>query len=239
MTSINDQFKAPPIPTFEFKFDEILTRMGDYQSQFDSYISQSRKLLIEKKQQFQRAYRENEQQIELLKVEIESYNNLALQNAENKAIALDELEESKNAIINYTAKRDQMTESFNSLQAEIGHIRQEVQKKHDQLAKEKQGIESQIATDQPEVQMWESTLGLRIEGVNRDDFIKFVFSLIDPSDEAREYSIVLDLRDYLYRIAECIPPLPQAEADRALQQLNDTRELKLFLKTIRNSFKNI
>lgn len=239
MVSTEDEFKTPPIPVFEFKFDDILSRMSNYQSQFDNYMSQSRKLLDDKRHQFQKEYDDNEQKIDMLKSEIESYNNLALQNAQAKALALDELEESKNAIINYTVKRDEMTETFNAMKAEIENLEKEIQEKKAQINREKEGLEAQISNDEPELRFWEQTLGLRIEGANREDHIKFIFKYIDPSDESKEYNVILDLRESVYKLAECNPVIPQQEIDDALKTLNNSQNLTLFLKSIRNSFKSI
>lgn len=239
MTTVDDSFHAPKIYKFELKFDELRARMAEFRVRFDNHISQNTKLLVERRQRFEEAYSESKRQEEILKAEIESCNNLALQNAEAKAMALDELDESKHAIVSYTQKRDEISRSYDALQQEITRLREEVKEKRGRLDKQKQDEEFQAALNGPELRLWEQTLGLRVEGASRTDFVRFVFTLIDKSDGNREYSIVLDLREYNYKVAECVPVLSQAQVDLALGHLNESRQINVFLSEIRRAFKSL
>lgn len=89
----------------------------------------------------------------------------------------------------------------------------------------------------PELYFWETTLGLRIEGV-RDDVLRFIFTNIDAKDFDLAFSCTLDLSDHEYKILKCSPDLGKQVLDPILRSLNTSRNVNVFLKQLWKAFKN-
>lgn len=93
-----------------------------------------------------------------------------------------------------------------------------------------------MALINPELNFWETTLGLHIEGV-KDDVLRFVFTNIDPSNYTRPFSCTLDLSEQEYKVVKCSPELSTDVLNPIIKSLNISRNVCLFLKQMWKAFK--
>lgn len=120
--------------------------------------------------------------------------------------------------------------------SQIAETRQKIQLRRDELNSKKQELNNQTLLNKPELDFWQQVLGLHIQGQS-EDFIKFVYTQIDQNDADKEYYFVLDLREHDYAISECKPEVSKEESEKILSQLNESRQLNVFLRDMRKLFK--
>lgn len=218
-------------------FDQLKQRMDAFQGRFDDYISRDRQKITDSRNELTKTISEHKETQKAILAEIEELKQKEAELSKARARDQKELEESRSAIATYTSKRGEMIEANNQLQEQISTVRQSIQDVRDEQAKKKQSLNSQTILNGPELDFWERTLGLRIEGADDEDFIKFVFTQIDPNDGDGEYSITLDLTEHDYAVSKCDPQVDQTGLKAALDNLNENRRLNVFLRDIRRLFK--
>jgi kinetochore protein Spc25, fungi type len=130
---------------------------------------------------------------------------------------------------NHHATRDALKEQIAQTQAEIDS-RLATQRAYAQQQ------EAQSRYNVPELDFWITNLCLRIDGAGRDDRLKFTFTHIDEKQWDREawFELVMSSRDY--DIRHCRPKLEREKVERVLDRANESRELVVLLKGMRELF---
>ena len=88
----------------------------------------------------------------------------------------------------------------------------------------------------PELDFWETHLGLRIEGAGRQDRLKFVFTKVCERDWEREAWFELDTESREYRIVGSRPKVDATDLEGVVERLNESRDIGPFLKGVREIF---
>ena len=147
-----------------------------------------------------------------------------------------EAREMRAAIATLAKQRDRHLATRDSLKTQIESTQREIESRGAaQLAHARQ-LDAQSRFNVPELDFWVSNLGLKIEGAGQDDRLKFVYSHIDERDWEREawFELVTAARDYDVR--HCRPKLEREKVEKVLERLNETRELTVLLKGMRELF---
>ena len=131
----------------------------------------------------------------------------------------------------HLARRDRLKEDISSIQSSI-------RQRRDAQAIHQRALEAQARHNIPELRFWEHCLGLRIEGsdVGVEDQLKFIFMSIDEKDEGKEAWFELRMGSKEYEVVNAKPKLEKDALEEAVERLNETRELGLFLKSMREVF---
>ena len=131
----------------------------------------------------------------------------------------------------HLARRDRLKEDISSIQSSI-------RQRRDAQAVHQRALEAQARHNIPELRFWEHCLGLRIEGsdVGVEDQLKFIFMSIDEKDEGKEAWFELRMGSKEYEVVNAKPKLEKDALEEAVERLNETRELGLFLKSMREVF---
>ncbi|CAN6654073.1 hypothetical protein TRVA0_027S00342 [Trichomonascus vanleenenianus] len=222
----------------DLQADKLRKRMDAFRSQFDGYIGASRQKVLDMRNEHARALSDARESQKELSNEIEELNRREVEIANARAKDQRELEESRSAIATYAAKRDGVKSSNDQLLDQIAELRRQIQSRREEKNNQQQHLTKQTSLNAPELAFWERILGLRIEGAS-EDFIKFAFTLIDPSDVDKEYYFIVDLRSHDYAVSECNPPLDEEVLNKIVDDLNESRRLNLFLRDMRRAFKNL
>lgn len=129
----------------------------------------------------------------------------------------------------HIATRDNLKLQITQTQAEI-ELRLKAQREH---AKRQ---EAQSRYNVPELDFWITNLCLRIEGAGQDDRLKFIYTHIDEKNWEREawFELVTSSRDY--DVKHCRPKLERDSVEKVLDRVNETRELVVLLKGMRELF---
>lgn len=140
------------------------------------------------------------------------------------------------AIRSLTAEREEHTSRRDQLKADIASVQATIRQKKEAQAAHQRSLDAQARHNMPELQFWETCLGLRMEGTGVDDRLKFIFLGLDSRDADRECWFELQIGGREYEVTSVKPRLDSDDVVAAQQRLNETKELGSFLKAMRSLF---
>lgn len=173
--------------------------------------------------------RQRQQKISQLESESSSHAHILAKEAQER-------EEMHEAIRSLTAEREEHTNRRDQLKTEIASVQATIRQKKEAQAAHQRSLDVQARHNVPELRFWETCLGLRMEGTEVDDRLKFVFLRLDRRDEDRECWFEVHIGGREYEITSCRPRLDRDDMEAAQGRLNETKELGPFLKAIRSLF---
>jgi kinetochore protein Spc25, fungi type len=133
------------------------------------------------------------------------------------------------AIQSVTTQHSARLARRDALRAEINQAAKQVAQR---IAAQEQYARAQAAQarlNTPELAFWEVHLCLRIEGVGKEDRLRFVFTHVDERDWEREAWFELDTERRDYRVVGTRPKLEGDVVEACVERLNESRELGQFL----------
>lgn len=140
------------------------------------------------------------------------------------------------AITSITKQRDARAQHRDRIRNEIASTRKQVAQKitaQQQYAKE---VDAHAQSNGPELDFWQSYLGMRIEGVGIADRLKFVFTCVDERNWEREAWFDLDMGGSDYQVVNVKPRVEAEGVEGCLERLNESRDFGQFLKGMRGLF---
>jgi kinetochore protein Spc25 len=147
-----------------------------------------------------------------------------------------EKNEMKAAIASLSAQRDAHLATKDSLKQQIADTQKQIDARLATQRAHAQHLDAQSRFNIPELDFWESTLCLSVEGAGKSDRLKFTFTHVDDREWDREAFFELDTGKREYEIPYCKPKLEKEHIERVLERLNETRDLRYLLKGMRELF---
>jgi kinetochore protein Spc25 len=147
-----------------------------------------------------------------------------------------ETSEMREAINHLTLQRDERLAHRDTLRTQIAEIQKSISARREAQLKHRRYLDGQSRYNEPELDFWESYLGLRIEGLGKDDRLKFVYTNVDEREWEREAWFELDTTERDYKVFEVRPKVEREEVERVVERLNESRDLASFLKGMRELF---
>ena len=147
-----------------------------------------------------------------------------------------ETREMQAAIASLSSQRDGQAANRDALQRQLADMQRDIDVRLAAQRDYARQQEAQSRFNVPELDFWMSTLCLRIEGAGRDDRLKFVYSHVDERDWDREAWFELSTATRDYEVRHTRPKLEREKVDRVLERLNESRELVVLLKGMRELF---
>ena len=135
-----------------------------------------------------------------------------------------------------TSSRDANAKQRDRLRSEIASLGEQIGQRRAAQAEYAKGLEEQAQLNAPELEFWQTYLGLRIEGAGQVDRLKFVFSNLDERDWEREAWFELDTEKKDYKVPICRPKVEEGEVEVCVEKLNESRDLGAFLREMREVF---
>ncbi|KAH8678078.1 chromosome segregation protein Spc25-domain-containing protein [Xylariales sp. PMI_506] len=227
---------ADSLPDINFGFDELRDRMAKFTARFDAFIEQGRKRVLEERNQFRMNVAELEEDQRMKKKDIEILQLKTSTHQQTIAKEGAETREMQAAIASLTQQRDKNMASRDALKTQIEETQKEIDARLAAQRAHAQHIEAQARFNVPELDFWISNLCLKIEGAGQTDRLKFIYSHVDGDDWEREawFELCTGARDY--DIKHCRPKLEREKVERVLDKLNETRDLAVLLKGMRELF---
>jgi kinetochore protein Spc25 len=147
-----------------------------------------------------------------------------------------EKQEMEAAIASLSAQRDHHLATRDGLREQIAQTQRDIDAKLAAQRAHAAQQEAQSRFNVPELDFWITNLCLRIEGAGRDDRLKFVYTHVDERSWEREawFELATGARDYDVR--HCRPKLEREAVERVLEKVNESRELVVLLKGMRELF---
>ncbi|KAG5974204.1 kinetochore-associated Ndc80 complex subunit spc25 [Claviceps cyperi] len=241
--SVNRQSMAPvgpsvadTLPSVNFGFDDLRDRMAKFTAKFDAFIEQGRKRVLEERNQFRMNIAEvqEDQRMKKKGIEIIQVRTSTHQQTLEKEEA--ETREMESAIESLSAQRDAQLAARDNLKRQIAQMQAEIETR---LAAQRAHAEQQEAQQRfnvPELDFWITNLCLRIEGAGKTDRLKFVFTHIDEKNWEREAWFELSTSSRDYDVKHCRPKLERESVEKVLEKVNESRELVVLLKGMRELF---
>lgn len=155
-------------------------------------------------------------------------NNVAKENQEQEEMH-DAIEELRTRREDHLSRRDELKVQITEVQKAI-QIRRHARQQHQRT------LDDQARHNGPELQFWESSLCLRIEGMGVEDRLRFIYTHIDEKKWDRECWFELSMGNKEYEVLSTEPVLESDAVQAVLDRLNETRELSGFLKAFRGLF---
>ena len=170
------------------------------------------------------------------KKDIEILSSKSSSHQQTLAKEAAETNEMQAAIASLSAQRDAHLASREGLKQQIAETQKQIDAKLAAQRAHAQHLDVQSRFNIPELDFWTSNLCLTIEGAGQNDRLKFIFTHIDDRDWTREAWFELDTTRREYDIPYCKPKLEKEQIERVVEKLNETRDLRLLLKGMRELF---
>ncbi|KAK2861485.1 kinetochore-associated Ndc80 complex subunit spc25 [Arthroderma sp. PD_2] len=236
LTTADAPSMADQLPSINFRFEDLRSRMTQFSQKFDSFIERGRKQVLEERNQFyidlaelQEDQRMKEKDIEILNLKLQTHGQtLQKESAEAAEIhaAISQISQQRDS---RSAIRDRLQQQINETQRSISQ-RQEAQKAHAIQ------LESQSRQNVPELEFWQDLLCLRIEGAGREDRLKIIYTHLLEKDWDREAWFELGTAGHEYEVLHCRPKLEKSAIAEVVEIVNDDRDFGAFLKRMRKLF---
>lgn len=147
-----------------------------------------------------------------------------------------ETREMEAAISSLSAQRDGHLATREGLKQQIAQTQVEIEARLAAQRAHTAQQEAQQRFNVPELDFWITNLCLRIEGAGQDDRLKFVYTHVDEKNWEREAWFELSTRSRDYDVKHCRPKLEREGVERVLERVNESRELVVLLKGMRELF---
>ncbi|KAF2277350.1 uncharacterized protein EI97DRAFT_449503 [Westerdykella ornata] len=236
-TSLHDApSMADQLPSINFGFDDLRSRMNQFTQRFDEFIEKGRKRVLEERNQFRMNVAEIQEDQRMKKRDIEILTLQQQQHSQTLAKESLETSEMHASISTLTAQRDSLLTHRDALKSQIAEVQKAIAARREAQLKHRRYLDGQSRYNEPELEFWENYLGLRIEGIGKEDRLKFVYTNVCEREWEREAWFELDTSDRDYKVLEVRPKVDREEVDRVLERLNESRDLAAFLKGMRELF---
>lgn len=167
--------------------------------------------------------------IEILQLRTASHQQTVAKEAAEKR-------EMQAAVATLTEQRDRQLAERDSLKRQLAQAEAELARREAARRDRLEALEAQARFNVPELDFWISNLCMRIDGAGRDDRLRFVFTHVDERDWDREAWFELCTAERDYDVRHTGPKLPRDKVERVLDRVNETRDLAVLLKGMRDLF---
>lgn len=158
--------------------------------------------------------------------------SLSAQNAETAEI--------HSAIASISKQRDAHASDRDRLNNQIAIVKKQISQRQSAQSQHARQHDAQSRFNIPELDFWETYLGMRVDGCGQDDRLKFIFTNVDEKDWDREAWFELNMEKRDYEVISVRPKLGtgdnEGELEAAVERLNETRNLNGFLTQVRALF---
>ncbi|KAI9813734.1 MAG: kinetochore-associated Ndc80 complex subunit spc25 [Thelocarpon impressellum] len=233
LTSTTAPSMADSLPSINFGFEELRDRMARFTTKFDDFIEQGRKRVLEERNQFRMNVTELHEDQRMKKKDIEILSLKASGHAQTIQKEAQETAEMHAALAAVETQRSERAATRDRLKTQIAETQRLIAQRQEAQRQHAQRLDAQAHFNAPELDFWQDYLCLRIEGAGVPDRLKFVYTHADERDWEREAWFELGMGRREYEVLHCRPKVEPEELERALDKLNESRDLGVFLKGMR------
>ncbi|KAF2750184.1 hypothetical protein M011DRAFT_438090 [Sporormia fimetaria CBS 119925] len=227
---------ADQLPSINFGFDDLRSRMNQFTQRFDEFIEKGRKRVLEERNHFRISIAEAKEDQRMKKRDIDILTLQQTQHSQTLAKESIETVEMHASITSLSTQRDSLLTHRDALKSQISEIQKAISARREAQLKHRRYLDGQARYNEPELEFWESYLGLRIEGLGKDDALKFVYTNVCEREWDREAWFELDTSERDYKVLDMRPRIEREEVESVVERLNESRDLAAFLKGMRELF---
>lgn len=223
---------ADTLPSIDFNFGDLRERMAQFTARFDDFIERGRKRVLEERNAFRMNLADAEDQQRQRKQAIHELESKTSSHAHILAREAQEADEMHEAIQGLTLQKEEHNRQRDHIKSEIESIRTAIRQKRDAQAAHQRSLDSQARHNLPELQFWENCLGMHLEGTGVEDRLRFVFDTSEENTAMPECWYELQIgREQ--KVVNTKPRLEREDIEAAQESLQETKQLGLFIKTMR------
>ncbi|CAE6506789.1 unnamed protein product [Rhizoctonia solani] len=224
---------AQPNPVVPLYFDSTVEKMTEFKNALNVYVASGQAEINRRQDKLRGAVRKEQDKVARMNAEIEQFrvNEMNLMKTLKKEQEEKAEAEAKLAEVNAILKDVEETRA--AVDAELEDLRSRTDKLKLEKSQDMAKLEYQVGLNEPEARALGDLLKWSVESVQRD-VLRIIFTHIDESDWAREFSFVVDLSERTYKVTTSVPLLPQMSG--LVEWLNETREFYWFVKKVRMAF---
>ncbi|KAF2862791.1 hypothetical protein K470DRAFT_212058 [Piedraia hortae CBS 480.64] len=230
--------RTSKLPKPDFGFNDLREQMAQFTLRFDAFIERGRQRVLDERDAFRRSVAELEESAKQRKQEIAQLESQSSAHAATVARETAETEEMHSAIRSLQQRKEKLQRQNEQLRNNIAQLQAQVKTQKEMRQAQQRALDAQAKHNGPELSFWEQSLALRMEATGIENRLRFVFWKVDRTDRWKECSFDLDMGGRLYEIVDTKPTIERDSLDEAQDQLNETRDLTVFLGRMRNLFKN-
>nr|POE47565.1 putative kinetochore protein spc25 [Quercus suber] len=227
---------ADTLPSADFGFNDLRERMAQFTVRFDEFIAKGRKRVLEERNAFRMNVAELEDTQRARHQQISRMESMSSAYASTVAKEATEADEMHTAISSLQTQKSAAQEHNENIRHTIAQTQAAIRQRREAQQAHQRALDAQARHNGPELRFWEQCLGLRIEGTGVEDRLRFVFACVDEKNSEREASFDMDMGRAELVIVNTKPNLERDSLDELQEQMDETRELGLFLKGMRRLF---
>ncbi|KAF8458896.1 chromosome segregation protein Spc25-domain-containing protein [Terfezia claveryi] len=227
---------ALTLPAVNFGFDELRDQMNRFTLRFDDFIEKGRRRLLEEKNEFARNMAEDKEIAREMRTQMEYFKEKEREVQEQSHRESTEVTDTQSTITTMTRTHNTLLTTQHSLNTHLSTLTSNLSSLRQHHLNQRNNLTALSTHNMPELNFWESSLGLRIEGAGVADHLKIVFTHIDERDWEREFSFVVSLGGREYLVVMCRPKLKEEWVGGVVERLNGSRGFGAFLKEMRGGF---
>ncbi|KAJ8612610.1 hypothetical protein MRB53_037346 [Persea americana] len=230
------------LPSLDFNFDDLRTKMAAFTVRFDDFIERGRERVLEERNHFRAEFAQTQDRQATARRQIAALEAASADHDALLASQAAETQEMEATIGTLTSTRDAHAANVASLKSKLAHLQSLVAARKSKDAADAERLAGQRKLDEAELAVWEECLGMKVEGTGVDDRLRFVFVGLGADkvgSVAVEAHFVLDVSNVAgYAVLACDPELDQEKVARISQRLSegDGEDLAGFLKGMRELF---
>ncbi|PWN37877.1 uncharacterized protein FA14DRAFT_142518 [Meira miltonrushii] len=222
-------------------YSQLNDRIEIFKELMNAHLDQVTNEMEDKRDQHQSTMQDQQSHVNAIKEGIEKQKDD--QKTLYQTVAAERQAESsaQSQLALLQASRTSLGQRLTEAEAERDTLQASLEKKKRAFEQRKQRLTQQVRRNRPELIRFNEKLGCRVsadasKSSNRS-VIKFTFNLIDPDDWSYEANFVIDASRSQYKIVSAKPALPNEDLQRMLADLNKSRALFTFIKSMRSAFK--
>ena len=131
----------------------------------------------------------------------------------------------QSAISSITSQRDAQAVTCDTLRSSLAATQKAINARLEAQRAHTARMDAQARFNAPELDFWEDYLCLRIDGMEAEDQLRFVFTHVDSQDWSREASFELFVDQHEYRVGKCRPKLDKERLEVCLEKANEGRDV--------------
>ncbi|WVO23041.1 uncharacterized protein IAS62_004386 [Cryptococcus decagattii] len=222
------------VPSLDLRWEPFQRHIESFLNAIDAYTQAARTEIVARATDHTAAVRD-------LKADKEEMEKGIQLQRESEGEMLATLEAERHVVADLVASLSHLQSSLTKIKEKSSILDTELQSERKEVTamqaeKERQTnvLNDMRGKDTTELKQLEEALGWKVEGIKQDQLL-MRFTLLDPEDPAREFSIIVDVSKQDYSVPNCDPPIPSLPD--LVRQLNFDRDLFAFIKRVRKAFR--
>ncbi|TDL22141.1 hypothetical protein BD410DRAFT_770657 [Rickenella mellea] len=225
-----------PQPVIDLRIPEYEASTRKFLSAVSAYTSRGIEEITTRKNQHEQEMKKLEEKKRQAEIETTACKMKEIKLMEVLEQERAERKDAESSVSELKRQFNSLKEKCASVDVEIEQYRRDIAALRREKEKEKAILAGHAAKMSPELQACEQWLRCVVEGVDKDKLL-VRFTHIDESAPDRDFCIVIDVSSRTYKVPMSTPPLPTLPI--LVDELNRTRDVYLFIKTVRRAFQEL